>query len=139
MVTMTAGEYAMVTMGELFAQALAAKDNAALCALLADPVDFQALTPGRHWQATTGRQAAEEIIFGHWFRAGDQILELCSVTTGRVAEREHVAYRMRVRRAGSDYLVEQQAYYSTDGARITWMRILCAGYQPAEQERLAAR
>ena len=48
--------------GERFARALAAKDSGVLCALLADPVDFQALTPGRHWQASTGRQAVEEII-----------------------------------------------------------------------------
>jgi len=123
----------MVTTGERFAQALAAKDDAALCALLADPIDFQALTPGRHWQATAGRQVAEEIILRYWFRADDQILELCSVTTGRVAELEHVAYQMRIRRSGSEYLVEQQAYYSTDGACITWMRILCAGYQPVQR------
>src|SRR6266516_1698350 len=135
----TAVMAAAATAGERFAQALAAKDSAALCALLADPIDFQALTPGRHWQATTGRQVAGEIIFRHWFQADDQILELCSVTSGRVAEREHVAYRMRVRRSGGEYLVEQQAYYSTDGARITWMRVLCAGYQPAQQERPAAR
>jgi len=55
-----------------------------------------------------------------------------------VSEREHVAYRMRVRRAGGGHLVEQQAYYSTDGGRITWMRVLCSGYQPAGQEHLAA-
>ena len=73
----------MVTAGEYFARALAAKDSAALCALLADPVDFQALTPGRHWQATTGREVAEEIIFEHWFGAGAHILELCSVSTGQ--------------------------------------------------------
>jgi hypothetical protein len=133
MATITAGENAMVTTGERFAQALAAKDDAALCALLADPIDFQALTPSRHWQTTTGRQAAEEIILRYWFRADDQILELCSVTTGRVAEIEHVAYQMRVCRSGSEYLVEQQAYYSTDGACITWMRILCAGYQPVQR------
>ena len=128
----------MVTAGEQFARALAAKDSAALCALLADPVDFQALTPGRHWQATTGRQVAEEIIFEHWFGAGDHILELCSVSTGRVLQREHVAYRMRVRRSGADHLVEQQAYYSTEGGRITWMRVLCSGYQPVQQESPAA-
>jgi hypothetical protein len=127
----------MITTGEHFAQALAAKDSAALCGLLAGTVDFMALTPGRHWQATTGRQAVEEIILAHWFGAGDDILELVSVTTGRVAEREHVAYRMRVRRGGRDYLVEQQAYYDTDSERITWMRILCAGYQPAGGERPA--
>ena len=117
------------TAGERFARALAVKDSGALCALLADPVDFQALTPGRHWQAGTGRQAVE-IILARWFGPGDDITELCSVTPGRVLDREHVAYRVRVRRAGRDYLVEQQAYYRTEGPRITWMRVLCSGYQP---------
>jgi len=120
----------LATAGERFARALAAKDSGALCALLADPIDFQALTPGRYWQAGTGRQAVEEIILARWFGAGDDIIELCSVATGRVAECEHVAYRMRVREDGDDYLVEQQAYYRTDGPRITWMRVLCSGYQP---------
>jgi hypothetical protein len=61
---------AAATAGERFARALAAKDSGALCALLADPVDFQALTPGRLWQAGTGRQAVEEIILAWWFGAG---------------------------------------------------------------------
>ena len=127
-----------VTAGERFARALAVKDSGALCALLADPVDFQALTPGRHWQAGTGRQAVEEIILARWFGPGDDITELCSVTPGRVLDREHVAYRVRVRREGRDYLVEQQAYYRTEGRRITWMRVLCSGYQSVQQERPAA-
>jgi hypothetical protein len=55
---------------------------------------------------------------------------VCSVMSGRVLDREHVAYRMRVHRSGRDHLVEQQAYYLTDGQRITWMRVLCSGYQP---------
>ena len=119
----------MTTAGERFARALGRKDQDVLCALLADPIDFQALTPGRHWQATTGRQVAEEIILGQWFDAGDDIQELCSVATGQVVDCEHVAYRLRVRTAGRDYLVEQQAYYRTEGPRITWMRVLCSGYQ----------
>jgi hypothetical protein len=118
------------TLGERFARALAAKDSGALCTLLADPLDFQALTPGRHWQVGTGRQAVEEIILVFWFGTGDEITELCSVTPGRVLDREHVAYRVRVRREGRDYLVEQQAYYTAEGSRITWMRVLCSGYQP---------
>ena len=117
------------TVGERFARALAAKDAGALCTLLADPLDFQALTPGRHWQAGTGRQVVEEIILAFWFGVGDEITELCSVTPGRVLDREHVAYRVRVRREGRDYLVEQQAYYNAEGPRITWMRVLCSGYQ----------
>ena len=116
--------------GERFARALAAKDADALCALLADQVDFQALTPGRHWQADTAGQAVREIILALWFGEGDDITELCSVAAGRVLDREHVAYRVRVRRSGRDHLVEQQAYYLTDGPRITWMRVLCSGYQP---------
>ena len=116
--------------GEALARALAAKDADALCALLADQVDFQALTPGRHWQAGTAGQAVREIILAYWFGEGDDVTELCSVTSGRVLDREHVAYRVRVRRSGHDYLVEQQAYYLTDGPRITWMRVLCSGYQP---------
>ena len=120
----------MASPGERFARALAHQDRDALCAVLADTVDFQALTPGRHWQAGTGRQAVEEIILARWFGPDDDITELCSVTPGRVLDREHVAYRVRVRRAGRDYLVEQQAYYRTEGPRITWMRVLCSGYQP---------
>src|SRR2546429_6799752 len=76
------GRTTMVTAGEHFARALAAKDSAALCALLADPVDFQALTPGRHWQATTGRQGGGELIFQHWVAAGAPTLELGSVPPG---------------------------------------------------------
>jgi hypothetical protein len=81
---------------------------------------------------------AQEITLGKWFGPGDDIVELCSVTAGRVAEREHVAYRVRVRRSGSDYVVEQQAYYDVDGPQITWMRILCSGYQPVRAEAPAA-
>ena len=124
----------MTTLGERFAQALGRKDQDALCALLSDTIDFQALTPRRHWQAATGRQVAEEIILGHWFDAGDDILEVCSVATGQVVDCEHVAYRLRVRTEGREYLIEQQAYYRTDGARIIWMRVLCSGYQPLPEK-----
>jgi len=87
-----AGTAVAATAGERLARALAAKDRDALCALLAGPVDFQALTPRRHWQASTGGQVVKEIILAHWFGAGDHIVELCSVATGRVSEREHVVY-----------------------------------------------
>jgi hypothetical protein len=48
-----------------------------------------------------------------------------------VADREHVAYRLRVRNAEGEFLVEQQAYYHVTGGRIDWMRVLCSGYRPA--------
>jgi hypothetical protein len=117
--------------GVRFAAAVAAQDAASLCAVLADDVDFQGLTPGRHWQAATGRAVAEDVILGHWFGPGRQVTRLCSVTTGEVAGRARVAYRLCVEQAGRAYTVEQQAYYQADAGRISWLRILCSGYQPA--------
>ena len=120
----------METAGESFARAIAAKDAAALRAVLSDAIDFQALTPGRHFQAATGTEVAVEIILGRWF-APARIDQLCSVAAGEVAGRGHVTYRLRVRAWDGDYLVEQQAYYDTNGdGRIGWMRLLCSGYQP---------
>jgi hypothetical protein len=121
----------MTTAGERFARAVAAKDAAALAATMADGIDFQALTPGRHWQAVSPRQVAEDFVLGHWFGPGAVITALGGLTTGQVGGRQHVAYRLQVTRDGGDYLVEQQAYYDTDGGQISWMRVLCAGYQPA--------
>jgi hypothetical protein len=119
---------ASVTPGERFARALAAKDSATLHSLFADTVDFQALTPGRHWQAGTASEVVDQIMLGKWFDPGDDIQRLESVSTSQLPGREHVDYRMSVRNADGDHVVEQQAYYNTDGARITWMRVLCSGY-----------
>lgn len=120
----------MTSAGERFARAIAAKDAVALAATMADGIDFQALTPGRHWQGFSPRQVAEEIVLGMWFGPGAAITGM-DVTTGEVGGRQHVAYRLQVTRDGLGYLVEQQAYYDTEGGQISWLRILCAGYRPA--------
>ena len=122
------------TVGEQFAVALAAKDSDRLQALLADPVDFQALTPGRHWRASRPEQVIDGIILGTWFGPNDEIHELRALTCGQVADRERVSYRLSVRRAQREYVVEQQAYYDSDGSRISWIRLLCSGYRPDGQE-----
>lgn len=118
------------TVGERFARALADKDAPALRALLTDPVDFQALTPGRHWQASSPAEVVDAIILGSWFGPDDDIQELRSTATGQVGDRERVQYRLGVRRDGLEHVVEQQAYYSSDGERIGWLRVLCSGYRP---------
>ena len=116
--------------GERFARALAGKDAEALRAVLADPIDFQALTPGRHWQASAAGVVIDEIVLGKWFEPGNDIRALESVSTSDLPGRAHVSYLLRVRKSDGDYLVEQQAYYDTDGGRIIWMRVLCSGYRP---------
>jgi hypothetical protein len=35
-----------------------------------------------------------------------------------------------VTRDNKEYVVEQQAYYESDGSHITWIRMLCSGYRP---------
>ena len=125
--------------GERFARALAARDGAAMRGLLTDPVDFSALTPGRHWQAHAPRHVVDEIILGRWFGSGAQSLDLQSVASGQVAECQHVAYRLLVRSTGGAYLVEQQAYFRTSGEQISWMRVLCSGYQPVADGRWPRR
>jgi hypothetical protein len=116
--------------GERFARALAAKDTDALRAVLADPIDFKALTPRRHWHGTSPAVVIEEIILGTWFGPTAVIHDLESVMCRQLPGRQHVSYVFRVRNAAGDHLVEQQAYYDTDGEQITWMRLLCSGYRP---------
>jgi len=128
---MKAGETATTTLGELFARAIAAKDRARLRSVLADPIDFRALTPQRYWEATSAEEVVDKIILGEWFDSGVHIQELCSVTTADVSDRHHVAYRMRVRNADGEFYVEQQAYYRVKGDWIDSLRILCSGYRPA--------
>src|SRR5258707_7925256 len=59
--------------GERFARALAAKDSATLRSLIADTVDFQALTPGRHWRAAPAREVVHQIVLGEWVETDDHI------------------------------------------------------------------
>jgi hypothetical protein len=120
--------------GEEFVRALADKDGAALRAVLADPIDFAALTPGRHWISDSPDEVIVEFMLGKWFGPGAEILGIESMGGGSLPDREHVSYRLRVRREGEDYLVEQQAYYNTVAdprgvQQISWLRVLCSGYQ----------
>lgn len=120
-----------MTPGSRFATALAAKDAAALRAVLHPDVDFRALTPRRAWEATSAAAVVDEVVLGLWFEEKDHIDELTRVSDGEaVGNRAHVSYRLRVTNPDGTHEVEQQAYYETDGERITWLRVLCSGYCP---------
>ncbi|NUP47421.1 MAG: hypothetical protein HOW97_08910 [Catenulispora sp.] len=116
--------------GLRFARALAAKDQDALRRCLAEEIDFQALTPGRHWQATSAAEVVEEIVLGSWFEDGTRIQALRSASDEPVVRRRRLVYELLVANADGEFHVEQQAYYQCgEDGRITWMRMLCAGYQ----------
>jgi hypothetical protein len=118
--------------GERFASSLAGKDRAALVALLADDIDFRAMTPGRVWEAGSPAQIVDDVLLGHWFEPTDHIESLESVETAEVADRTRVGYRLLVRNADGLHLVEQQAYLGESDGRIGWLRIMCSGFRPLD-------
>jgi hypothetical protein len=120
----------LMTRGEAFVRALVVKDADALKKLLSPGIDFKALTPGRCWDSDSVGQVVDETIFGAWFEPSDEIEAAVSVETSTVGERHRVAYLLRVRNPDGHFLVEQQAYYDIEDGKISWLRILCAGYQP---------
>jgi ketosteroid isomerase-like protein len=119
----------MADEGSAFARALSGKDRSALLEVLADDVDFRALTPGRAWEASTSAEVAD-ILFGSWFEPQDDIVGLVDVVDGEpVEDTRRVAYRVAVRTPDGDFTVEQQAYYRTEEGRIAHLRVLCSGFR----------
>jgi hypothetical protein len=82
-----------------------------------------------HWDAGSPDEVLE-ILFGTWFEPADRIEELIGVETGAVVDREHVSYRLSVRKPDGPHEVEQQAYLTAEDGRIGWMRVLCSGVRP---------
>ncbi len=117
-----------LTAGERFARAIAAKDSPALLEVLAPYVDFRAMTPGRVWEAASAQEVVDDVIFGNWFEPSDDIAHIESIETESVADRARVIYRFRVNNPDGAFLVEQSAYYALNGDRISWLRVMCAGY-----------
>jgi hypothetical protein len=118
------------TLGEQFARAVAAKDDARLGELLHPDLDFRAMTPKRYWEASDPAGVLDAIHV--WFGDGDTIEGLASLQQDTFADRERVGYRLQVRNADGDHLVEQQAYLTEADGRIGWLRIMCSGYRPVE-------
>jgi len=119
----------MTTPGEAFAKALAAKDVDAVRAVTTPDVNFRAMTPGRFWEANTHAELAE-VLFGSWLEPTDEVVALLSTSTGEVSTRHHVAYRLHLRNADGDAVMEQQMYYNVTAGKISWARVMCSGFVP---------
>ena len=117
------------TLGARLANAIAAKDEAALRGLLADDVDFKALTPRRTWEGT-GPDDVVRTVFGSWFEPSDEIVAVLDVTDGEmVADTSRVSYRFDLANADGTFVAEQQVYYRGD-AVIDHLRVMCSGFRP---------
>ncbi len=118
-----------MTPGEEFAKALSAKDEAGVRAITTPDLDFRAMTPRRHWEAHNHDELVD-ILFGHWLEPSDEVVALLSTSTGEVSTRSHVAYRLHLRTAHGESLMEQQMYYNVTDGRISWARVMCSGSVP---------
>jgi hypothetical protein len=117
------------TLGARLAHAIAAKDESALRALLADDVDFRGLTPGRTWEGT-GPDEVVRTVLGSWFEPHDEIERVVDVSErDDVADTSHVSYRFDLRTSGGSFVAEQQAYYR-GGETIEHLRVMCSGFRP---------
>lgn len=125
--------------GERFAQALADKDAAGLKALLHSDIDFRAMTPGRFWESNNVDEIVDETILGTWFEPTRRITQVVRVETGSIGSLARVSYRFVVDRPDGEFTIEQQAYYETDGATISWMRLMCCGFLPPTRDDLSVR
>lgn len=117
----------MTTPGERFAKALAAKDAAEVRAVTTPDLDFRAMTPGRFWAAHSHDELVG-VLFGSWLEPSDEVVALVSTSTGAVSTRQHVAYRLHLRNADGESLMEQQMYYEVVDGRISWARVMCSGF-----------
>lgn len=116
-------------LGNRFAAAVAAKNSAALRAMFADSVDFRALTPKRTWEAGTPAAVVDEVFLGVWFQSSDS-MEIVGAAATRVGERHGFSYRLRGINGNGGFVIEQHAYAVVADGKITWMRLLCSGFQP---------
>jgi hypothetical protein len=122
-------------LGQRFAESLAKKDRAALLDLLADDIDFRAMTPGRFWEAASPAEIVDEVLLGHWFEPSDHIDALDAVETSDVAGRTRVGYRLSVTNDDGPHVVEQQAYLDDAAGRISWLRVMCSGFRPVDADQ----
>jgi hypothetical protein len=119
-------------LGLRFANALAAKDAVGLKSLLSPDVDFRAMTPGKFWESRDPDDIVDSTVLGTWFSPDRSVTGLIDVESGAIGPVGRVAYRFAVDRPDGAFLIEQQAYYRTDGEVITWLRIMCSGFLKAD-------
>jgi hypothetical protein len=79
------------------------------------------------------KEVVDDIVLRYWFEPTDHIEALEGIEPGEsVGPRHRIGYRVRVKNADGAFAVDQQAYFEVDNERISWLRVMCAGYVPAD-------
>ncbi len=120
---------ALGPLGVQMAQAIVGRDAQRLHALFATPVTFRAVTPRRFFDAETPVDVVD-IVLGTWFDPSKTITGLTVLESDAVGDVEKVSYRLSVLLDAGPAVVEQVAYYSSQGDQITRLRLVCSGFRP---------
>jgi hypothetical protein len=123
----SATEIAESSLGAKLAHSIARHDFAEVAELLHPAIEFRALTPRRAWAPATREDVLD--MLRTWFGDCD-IQHVLRVETDEIAGRLHVIYRYQGERPDGPFLIEQQAYYDETDGQISWIRLLCSGFQP---------
>jgi tRNA 2-thiouridine synthesizing protein A len=116
-------------LGRAYIEALVRGDFDAIERLLAPRVRFRALIPRATRRAATAHGARAWIE--DWFGQTDGH-ELIASQVEMIADRLHIAYRMRLREDGAWYVVEQHIFGSLDEGRLVGVALMCSGFRPIE-------
>jgi hypothetical protein len=63
-------------------------------------------------------------------RCAGWVTSVLAIETDSIGSLERVGYRFEVQRPDGEFVIEQQAYFATDGEKISWLRIMCTGFLP---------
>lgn len=118
---------APTSLGAKLAHSIARHDFTQIAELLHPDIEFRALTPRRLWEPATREEVID--VLRTWFGECD-IHDVLRVDTSELAGRRQVTYRYQGERADGPFVIEQQAYYDETGGQISWIRLLCSGFQP---------
>jgi hypothetical protein len=119
-----------IALAHSYVTALAARDPDSLRAVFAPEIDFRGLTPGMVWEAKAAEVVVRDILLV-WFGEADNVESIEELETALIGTRVRVGYRLTGTCDSGPFTVEQQAYFEERDGRITWMRVLCSGYQEA--------
>lgn len=119
------------TLGERFIRAVAEKDFEAATALMTPSIDFRGMTPQKFWEASNPEEIAAEVL-PNWYEPQDSIDGILSVENDVVGNRHRIGYRYAVSNGDGPFVIEQQAYYEVTDGLISWMRVMCSGWQPRD-------
>ncbi len=122
---------ATTAVGGRLLQALVRRDFGELAACLDPQVRFRALLPSGPREVSGAAEAAD--CFRGWFGAAER-LELLAGGAEPLAQRAHLAWRLRTHEPGRQRLIEQQAFATVRGGRIVALDLVCSGFHPEEPD-----